>query len=102
MTGDPDEDRTVRPGDLDRLLAAASASFRGFDRYSVLEARSCFYTVRDDERFLVRRIGARGMVVSACSGHGFKFGPLVGEAVAGVVTGARDSAEMERWAAGGE
>jgi sarcosine oxidase/sarcosine oxidase subunit beta len=101
MAGDPDDDRTVRPGELDRLLAAASASFRGFADYAVLEAKTCFYTVRDGERFLVRRIGGRGTLVSACSGHGFKFAPLTGEAVADAITGARDPDAVERWAAGG-
>jgi sarcosine oxidase/sarcosine oxidase subunit beta len=98
--GEPDDDRSATPADLDALLAAATATWRGFHRYTVLEARTCFYAVRERERFLVRRFGERASVVSACSGHGFKFGPLIGEAVAAAIDGERAPDEVERWAAG--
>lgn len=44
-------------------------------------AETCFYTNTDDERFILER---RGPIVvgSACSGHGFKFAPLVGRRLA--------------------
>jgi sarcosine oxidase len=46
-----------------------------------LHAESCFYTSTDDQRFIVERHG-RIVVGSACSGHGFKFAPVTGEALA--------------------
>lgn len=51
-----------------------------------LGAESCFYTTTDDERFLLERHG-RYVVGSACSGHGFKFAPAVGELLADLATG---------------
>ncbi len=42
---------------------------------------TCFYTSTDDERFLLERHG-RIVVGSACSGHGFKFAPAIGERLA--------------------
>jgi sarcosine oxidase len=45
------------------------------------DAQSCFYTTTDDERFILERHG-RIVVGSACSGHGFKFAPAVGERLA--------------------
>lgn len=47
-------------------------------------AETCLYTSTDDERFVLER---RGPVVvgSACSGHGFKFAPWVGERLADLV-----------------
>jgi sarcosine oxidase len=42
---------------------------------------TCLYTSTDDERFLLERHG-RLVVGSACSGHGFKFAPAVGERLA--------------------
>jgi glycine/D-amino acid oxidase-like deaminating enzyme len=98
--GDPDDGRAATRADLDALLAAAAATWQGFDRYTVLEARACFYAVRSGERFLVRRLGSCASVVSACSGHGFKFGPLVGEALAAAIDGERSPDAVERWAAG--
>ena len=48
---------------------------------SPVHAESCFYTSTDDERFVLERHG-RIVVGSACSGHGFKFAPAVGERLA--------------------
>ncbi len=45
-------------------------------------ATGCLYTVTPDEGFLFHRADAKTLVVSACSGHGFKFGPWVGRKVA--------------------
>lgn len=45
---------------------------------------TCLYTQTHDARFVIDRIGAARslIVVSACSGHGFKHSAAVGEAVA--------------------
>jgi len=40
-------------------------------------AETCRYTMTDDERFILDRHD-RIVVASACSGHGFKFAPLIG------------------------
>jgi sarcosine oxidase len=45
---------------------------------------TCLYTNTDDERFILERHG-RIVVGSACSGHGFKFAPVVGERLADLV-----------------
>jgi sarcosine oxidase len=46
---------------------------------------TCLYTNTDDERFILERHG-RIVVGSACSGHGFKFAPVVGERLADLAT----------------
>jgi sarcosine oxidase len=46
-----------------------------------LKAETCIYTRTEDERFVCERRG-RYVVGSACSGHGFKFAPAVGELLA--------------------
>jgi glycine/D-amino acid oxidase-like deaminating enzyme len=43
--------------------------------------QTCFYTVTDDERFIIERHD-RVVVGSPCSGHGFKFAPLSGRRIA--------------------
>lgn len=45
------------------------------------EVQTCLYTNTDDDRFILERHG-RIVVGSACSGHGFKFAPAVGERLA--------------------
>ncbi|MBS7542751.1 NAD(P)/FAD-dependent oxidoreductase [Ancylobacter oerskovii] len=101
-SGDADGDRLATGADVERLESAARLAYRDFDRYQVLERKICFYTVtRDDsERFAVRPWGAKAWVVSACSGHGFKLGPLIGDGVAAAIAGERSAEETSRWAAG--
>lgn len=44
---------------------------------------TCLYTEASDARFLIDRLDGEGpLVVSACSGHGFKHSAAIGEAVA--------------------
>jgi sarcosine oxidase len=45
---------------------------------------TCIYTTTSDDRFVLERHG-RIVVGSACSGHGFKFAPAIGELVAELV-----------------
>ena len=46
-----------------------------------LKTKVCLYTCAPAARFLIDRVGSRDNVIvaSACSGHGFKHGPAVGE-----------------------
>ncbi len=50
-----------------------------------VDAETCLYTTTPDERFLLERHG-RVVVGSACSGHGFKFAPLIGKKLAELAT----------------
>jgi glycine/D-amino acid oxidase-like deaminating enzyme len=45
-------------------------------------SRVCLYTHPPDGDFFLRYVGPRVLVVSACAGRGFKFAPLVADAVA--------------------
>jgi sarcosine oxidase len=76
---DPDE-----AGIPDRELAARTAAwverrFRGASAPTRTE--TCLYTTRENDEFLLERRG-RVVVGSACSGHGFKFAPVVGKRLA--------------------
>lgn len=46
-------------------------------------AETCLYTSTSDERFILERHGPI-VVGSACSGHAFKFAPLIGQRLAGL------------------
>ena len=50
----------------------------------ILETTSCRYTMTPDEDFIIDRHPEHPQIViaSPCSGHGFKFGPIVGQMVA--------------------
>ena len=51
---------------------------------TLLGAAACLYTMTEDKRFVLGPLadGPAVIAVSACSGHGFKFGAAVGDAVA--------------------
>jgi glycine/D-amino acid oxidase-like deaminating enzyme len=97
--GDPDQDREVPPDEIDPILALASRRLRAVDRYEVTEARTCFYTVSDDERFVAHRED-RVLALSPCSGHGFKFSALIGERVGQLLDEQTDFPSFASWLAG--
>lgn len=99
--GDPEEERTARAEEIASIRALARATLVEADSYQLLEPRVCFYTVSPDERFVALSEG-RMLVVSACSGHGFKFGALLGERTAAVLTGELGFEPYRRWLAGEE
>ena len=80
---DPNE-----PPAPDEDVAAAVAAWVS-ERFPAAEPEpaaldNCLYTSTDDERFVLERHG-RYVVGSACSGHGFKFAPAVGQRLAELV-----------------
>ena len=100
LTGDPDRDRDATAADTAAILAVCRARLRAFDRFTIGEARTCFYDVEPEERFIVEPVGKHGWVMSGFSGHGFKFAALLGETLAAAIAGERDSAAVVRYAAG--
>jgi glycine/D-amino acid oxidase-like deaminating enzyme len=56
---------------------------------TVIEATACLYTMTADKRFVLGTLpwAPAVTIAAACSGHGFKFGPAIGAAVADLVQG---------------
>ncbi len=88
LTGDPDDSRLAGVAEGERLMAALRRGYAGFDAYRLLERRACYYTVTPDEDFVIRPLGAKATLVSACSGHGFKLAPDTAERAADLVAAA--------------
>lgn len=63
-----------------------------------LRTETCLYTMTPDEDFVLERVGPV-VVCSCCSGHGFKFAPLIGELVADLAIGAPVTMPHERFSA---
>jgi glycine/D-amino acid oxidase-like deaminating enzyme len=79
---DADANRDPTEGEGEEIRDLFAPPMRDLHRYRVTDVVTCAYTFTADERFFVRREG-RCLVVSACSGHGYKFGAAVGRRVAG-------------------
>ena len=62
-----------------------------------LAPETCLYTMTADEDFVLDREGPI-VVGGGCSGHAFKFGPLLGELLADLALGAETSVPRERFA----
>lgn len=63
-----------------------------------VHAETCLYTNSDDEDFIIDTLpeAANTVIVSACSGHGFKFAPTVGRIAASLaLTGRSGVPEFE-------
>ena len=76
---DPDE-----PGEPDAAIAERTADWvdRRFPAAGeLLRSETCLYTTRTGDEFVLERRG-RVVVGSPCSGHGFKFAPVVGARLA--------------------
>jgi sarcosine oxidase len=58
---------------------------------------TCLYTNTADEDFVIDRV-EQVVVGSACSGHGFKFAPLVGRLLADLACGAPPAIDLSRFA----
>lgn len=100
MSGDPDDDRDPTDDEVRAVLDVAGEVLVDIEDHHVLEARVCYYTFHDEERFVVEPRGDRGAVLAGFSGHGFKFGPLVGRRVAAALADEADWSEVTAWAAG--
>ena len=96
MLDDVDDlDREVRASDERNLRDAISdimPQLGGRTRRSIV----CMYTDTPDMHFLIDRHPGHPNVVisSACSGHGFKFSPAVGETIADLATGTQPAYDI--------
>jgi monomeric sarcosine oxidase len=81
---DPDEQGSVDDESIGRLKDWIAMRFPRIDPEPV-RAETCLYTNTDDERFILERHG-RVIVGSPCSGHGFKFAPVIGKRLADLAT----------------
>ena len=98
--GDPARERTTTDADAAAIRAAYAGRLRGIGRFVLRAGVTSFYLMAPDERFLLRRDG-RAVVLTADSGHGFKFGALTGEDVAAALDGGDFDAVAHRLAGHG-
>jgi sarcosine oxidase len=74
----------IDPASLARVVEYVKRWLPGLDPAPGREA-TCLYTSTPSEDFVLDRVGAL-VICSACSGHGAKFAPLIGELAAELVT----------------
>jgi sarcosine oxidase len=98
-TVDPDAcDRTLSPAD-EALIRPVVAECLPAANGRLVQAKICLYTVTPDGDFLLDSLpGApQILVASPCSGHGFKFAPVIGEILADLATAGTTAHDISRF-----
>jgi sarcosine oxidase len=98
-TVDPDNyDRAVSPRD-ERAIRVALENYLPAANGKLVAATTCLYTMAPDGDFIVDTLPGWPQVVigSPCSGHGFKFAPLIGEILADLATSGQTKRDIARF-----
>jgi sarcosine oxidase len=93
---DPDAvDRTVTEVEAEATRARARQLFPHLTG-PLVKTLTCLYTTSPDQDFVVGALPDRPQVTiaSVCSGHGFKFVPVIGEILADLVTSGRTTHDI--------
>ena len=96
---DPDDyDRNVSPSDA-AAIRAAVADYLPAANGKLNAATTCLYTMAPDGDFIIDQLPGepRIIVASPCSGHGFKFAPLIGDIVAEFATTRATTRDIARF-----
>lgn len=99
LQGDPDAPREAGDSEMRAMLDECRFRFVDFAGYGIERGAVCFYDAVPDERFVFAPLGRAAWAVGGFSGHGFKFGPLVGEVAARVLAGAWSHERAARYIA---
>ena len=103
-------DETVDPDRYDRAITAtdesqirpALADHLPAANGRLIAAKTCLYTVTPDGDFIIDRLPDAPdiIVASPCSGHGFKFAPVIGEILAELATAGSTRHDISRFRLG--
>jgi sarcosine oxidase len=96
---DPDDyDRNVSSSD-EAAIRAAVADYLPAANGKLNAATTCLYTMAPDGDFIIDQLPGepRIIVASPCSGHGFKFAPLIGDIVAELATTGATTRDIARF-----
>ena len=89
-------DRDVDPAESAEMYRKHVQGRLAGARPRVVQSAACLYTVTPDRGFIIDRhpYHDRVLVISACSGHGFKHSAGIGDAVAELVTEGRNHVDL--------
>jgi sarcosine oxidase len=96
---DPDHyDRAISAADEAVVRIALRAHLPDADG-KLLAAQTCLYTMTPDGDFIIDRLPECPEIIVAapCSGHGFKFAPVIGEILADLTVAGRTEHDISRF-----
>jgi sarcosine oxidase len=103
--GEPTQPGSVRRSVDDAEIKALRGLLHQFlpDAEGTLKSATvCLYTNTPDEHFIIGRhpVHSKVLVISPCSGHGFKFSPAIGEIAATLLAGGQPAFDLSLFAPG--
>jgi sarcosine oxidase len=95
-TTDPDRVQRTVSGEEDTRVRELVARFLPTAAGAIRDRAVCLYTNTPDGHFLIDRhpVHPEVLIVSPCSGHGFKFASVIGESVAQLVANERPTLDL--------
>jgi monomeric sarcosine oxidase len=91
---DPNSPRISTQDEVEQVENGFRKYYTGYQKYfqatssqRVLKVSTCLYTNSPDSHFIVDQLEPRISVITGCSGHGFKFAPILGKIVARSIIG---------------
>jgi glycine/D-amino acid oxidase-like deaminating enzyme len=96
----PTERRMPEPTYRERVLDLAFEQMPGLRDATLVQERACFYDYSPDGDFILDGWDEHARLIVACgfSGHGFKFGPLIGQRLAQFALSGRGPADLAPFA----
>ncbi len=96
LLDDPGERRLADSVYQEQLYSFLVRQFPGLRNAALLQERVCYYDRSPDEDFLLDQWDPEARLIVACgfSGHGFKFGPLLGARLARYALSGRCPADL--------
>jgi monomeric sarcosine oxidase len=98
-TVDPDEMPAIDTRIIDQIIRKLRDLLPALQEAELAHIDACMYDVSPDEDFILDRLPEDPHIVfgTGLSGHGFKFGPLLGELLASLVCDTEPPVPMERF-----
>jgi sarcosine oxidase len=89
-------DRTVHPAEVESMRSALSERIPALNG-PLADTATCMYTTTPDRHFILglHPEHANVAIASPCSGHGFKFAPVIGEILADLAIDSRSRHAIE-------
>ncbi|MDD5629308.1 MAG: N-methyl-L-tryptophan oxidase [Elusimicrobia bacterium] len=96
--GDVDE-REITPQFEKKVRAFLKRFIPELAGFSEHEGHVCYYTSTKDDDFIMDRLpdASNGYLMAGFSGHGFKFAPLLGQAMAQLIVGGKSDLNLHRF-----
>ncbi|MFK7847631.1 MAG: NAD(P)/FAD-dependent oxidoreductase [Rhodothermales bacterium] len=98
-TGSPNTHYPATNQETEAIHAAAIRRIPLLKNYTIQDTSTGYYTLSNDERFIAKQVG-NTWVLTGFSGHGFKFGPLIGNRLAEVIAGTMKPDAFKDWIGG--